>query len=293
MKKSIIIGFLITVLIISCTPLAITHGTDSDHSIQKNYIPYYIKADLAKKLYEKGKRKESFLLLDSLFDKFKPINSLFVDELDFYCDLAVEFNKKDKLEEIVEILINDYGYNIAQYNDEKWMRVKNNIKFSQDELKSKYSQYQNNLNIELRDSIIGIFRKDQEIRKTKSPHKIDSLDRLHEPYHINFIRKNGYPGFKKVGGNGINDPISPAYMSVMLKHISLEGALILEPILLQEVRKGNCPPVIYAGMLDVHKIVLKEDTPFPYYGTYSSSIPVDTTATNDAREKIGLPRMKF
>ncbi|MEC4048507.1 hypothetical protein OX284_003625 [Flavobacterium sp. SUN046] len=232
-------------------------------------------------------------MLDSLFNHYKPINTLFIDELDKYCELALEFKKKEKLDEIVNILISDYGYNIADYKDDRWMKLKNNITFSQEELIDKYSIYKNNLNLNLRDSIISIFKKDQEIRKTNNVKKIDSVDRIHEPYHIHFIKKYGFPNNKIVGGNGINDPISPAFMSVMLKHISLKGALELEPILLNEVKKGNCPPLFYAGMLDIHKVVLKEETPFVYFGTYSNNKPTDTTATNNAREKIGLPRKRF
>ncbi len=290
--KFIILFF--SILLISCNSNRKLSAV-SDNIIQKevNYIPYYLKIDQAQQLYKKGEREKCFLMLDSLFNHYKPINSLFIDELEMYCELAIEYNKKDKLEKVVDILISDYGYNIAAYKDERWVKIKNNITFSQEELIEKYSFYRKNLNLNLRDSIISIFKKDQAIRKTNNVKKIDSVDRIHEPYHIHFIKKYGYPYFKIVGGNDINDPIEPAFMSVMLKHISLKGALELQPILLNEVKKGNCPPLFYAGMLDLHKVVLKEETPFEYFGTYSNIKPTDTTATNNAREKIGLPRKRF
>lgn len=287
MKFKILVCFSLFFLISCKSNYTRIGDKDSD------YIPYYLKVDVANELFKKGKRKECFFLLDSLFEKYKPINTLFVDELDTYCQLALEFNKKDKLDKVVEILISDYGYNIAAYKDDKWLKIRENLKFSEDDLKYKYSVYESNLNINYRDSILSIFKKDQDIRKTNDVHKIDSLDRVHEPYHISFIKRYGYPSFKIVGGNGKNDQISPAYMSVMLKHISLKGVLYLQPILLNEVKKGICPPIIYAGMLDVHKVVLKEETPFEYFGTYKNSIPSDTTATNNARETIGLPRKVF
>ena len=286
MKK---IGLFIALIILAASCIPKKSAVEIAPKKEADYIPYYLKMEEAKLLYAKKENRKCFELLDSLFNKYKPINTLFIDELEMYAELALEFNKKDKLDQIVSILIDDYGYNVAEYEGELWENLRKESKLPPGALKDKYVAFRKNLNTGLRDSIVDFFKKDQAVRKTRNSIKIDSLDRMQEPYIISFIKRYGYPDFKLVGGNGKNEPISPAYMSVMLKHISLKGALELQPILLNEVRKGKCPRDIYAGMLDVHIAVAKEKTPFTYFGTYKDYKPADTAATNDARESIGLP----
>ncbi|MFT3794697.1 hypothetical protein [Flavobacterium sp.] len=291
MKKLGLFLFIMA-LIVSCS--ARQNATAVSNPKQANYIPYYLKVEQAKKLYTQKENQKCFELLDSLFNQFKPINTLFVDELEIYAELALERGKKDKLDAIVEILISDYGYDVADYEGELWENLRKQSQWSHGELKNKYLVFRKNLNVGLRDSIIEIFKKDQSIRRmTKDEKKIDSVDRINEPYIVHFIKRYGYPDFRLVGGNGNNETISPAYLSVLLKHLSLPGAMELEPILLDEVKKGKCPRDIYAGMLDVHTAVLKQETPYTYLGTYKDYKPTDKAATNRAREKIGLPAIPF
>lgn len=290
--KKIGLFLVIAALVISCTSQKNTAAVSNPNT--HDYIAYYLEVEQAKKLYAQNEKQRCFQLLDSLFSKFKPINTLFVDELEIYAELALEFHKKDKLDQVVDVLVTDYGYDVAGYKGELWENIRKESQFSQEELKNKYLAFRKNLNVGLRDSILAVFQKDQSIRRmTKDFKQIDSVDRINEPHIVHWIKTYGYPTFKLVGGNGKDEVISPAHISVLLKHISLKSALELEPILLAEVKKGNCPRDIYAGMIDVHIAVLKESTPFTYFGTYKDFKPTDLTATNKARANIGLPGLQF
>lgn len=285
-KKIVWIGF-ISLFMLSCKSNYTKIGGKN-----ANYIPYYLEVENAKKKYESEDYVGSFTKLDSLFNYYKPKQTLFKNELDIYCELALKFNKTKRLSQIVKILVTDYGYDIALNNDSVWVNVKNKINYSEKDLKEMHIEYEKNLDISYRDSIIAIFQYDQKDRRTNSKRLIDSLDRQKEHRIINLIMKKGYPTEKKVGGNTFNDIMSPSYISVLLKHISLEGVKRIEPVLLEELKKGNCSPIIYAEMLDVRKIVAKEESPFEYFGTISNVKPTNLIATNKARKSIGLPDLK-
>lgn len=213
--------------------------------------------------------------------------------MEIYCDLALKFNKKGRIRKICKSLISNYGFEIENNNDSIWVLIKKEIKFSNKKFQTLRSNYEKKINLNFRDSLISLINKDKEDRINNTKDKIDSLDRLKESKIVNLIKRNGYPTYSKVGGYSKNDSYNPAYISVLLKHISLKRLLIIEPILLKELKKGNCPPIVYASMLDIRKMVAKEITPFEYYGTIKNIIPTDTIKTNNARENIGLPRLNF
>lgn len=260
---------------------------------KQNYIPYYLKVEKSKSFYLNNEPDKCFELLDSLFNIYKPVNTFSFDELELYCELAVKNNKTDKLNDYVDILVSNYGYDLANNKDSLWILIKKESKFSDYDLKLKYNNFLNGINHNLRDSIIEIFKEDQDVRKTRNSFKIDSIDRINELKTVDIIKKYGYPTIKLIGGHGKDEKLSPATISVLLKHISYENVKQIQPLLLEEIKNGKCPPFVYAGMLDVRKIVAKEETDFEYFGTIKNVHPTDTTETNIARENIGLSKIKF
>lgn len=290
-----IISFLVAIIAMilitgSCRSKVVSHSNDFK-IISKNYVPYFLTIEKAKKYYRKNEFDKSFHLLDSLFNIYEPVNTFSFDELELYCELAIKNSKTEKLNEYVEILVSDYGYDLANNKDSLWILIKKASKFSDDDLTKKYNIFLSEINQNLRDSIVQIFKEDQDVRKTRNSAKIDSLDRINEFKTIAIIKKYGYPSIKLIGGHPKDELLSPATMSVLLKHISYENVKQIQPLLLEEIKNGKCPPFVYANMLDVRKIVAKEETEFEYFGTIKNVHPADTIATNIARENIGLPKI--
>jgi len=277
---------------VSCKTKIENNSKDSK-LYNQNYIPYYLNVEKAKFFYRNNEPDKCFELLDSLFTIYKPVNTFAFDELELYCELAIKKNNTSKIKDYVTILVSDYGYDLANNNDSLWTLIKKESKFSNNDLKLKYDNFLNGINHNLRDSIIEIFKEDQDVRKTRNSTKIDSVDRINELKTVEIIKKYGYPTTKLIGGHGKDEKLSPATISVLLKHISYENVKQIQPLLLEEIKNGKCPPFVYAGMLDVRKIVAKEETDFEYFGTIKNVHPTDTTATNIARENIGLPKIKF
>lgn len=52
----------------------------------ENYIPYFLTVEKAKEFYKVNEYKKSFLLLDSLFTIYKPLNALTLNEIELYCE---------------------------------------------------------------------------------------------------------------------------------------------------------------------------------------------------------------
>lgn len=258
----------------------------------ENYISYFLTVEKAKEFYKVNEHKKSFLLLDSLFTIYKPLNTLTLNEIELYCELAIKYKKTNKISNCISILVSDYGFDLANNKDSLWVLIKKESKFNDHDLKMKYDNFLKGINQNLRDSIIAIFKSDIDIRKTKNSIMMDSVDRINELKTVSIIKKYGFPTVKLIGGHNNDNELSGVALSVLLKHISYKYVKEIQPILIDEVKKGKCPPIVYAGMLDVRKVIRKEETDFTYFGTIKNIPPIDSTATNLARENIGLPKFK-
>ncbi|WNM19963.1 hypothetical protein [Flavobacterium capsici] len=291
MKKIIFVLMILFVFIFSCKTKE--NFLKNIEKNELNYIPYYLTVEKVKKLYQKKEYKKSFVLLDSLFNEYEPLNTITFDELELYCELSIRNNSTKKLNKFIPILVSDYGYDLGNYQDSLWVQIKKKTKYKNVDLKIKYTKFLNGINLKLRDSIIKIFEEDQKIRKTRNTVKIDSVDKINELKVLKIIKEVGYPSMKLIGGHGKDEKLSPIVFSVLLKHMSYDNILQIEPILLNEVKKGKCPPFVYAEMLDARKVMAKENTRFEYFGTYKNIKPTDTAKTNKARLDIGLPTINY
>lgn len=298
--KKVIFVFTVLMIIISCKSNKSVVVDNSEK--EANYIPYYLKVYEAKDLYETNKYEECYNLLDGLFIKYKPIETYFVNELDLYCKVANKLKKYQNLKRILLIMVKDYGYCPYLYENydapEEWKEIVINSGCSEAELKSVYEEYLKNINYQLKDTISVMLKRDQQYRNLEVNKtvwsKLDSIDSINAPLLLNILKKYGYPREKLIGGMELENHVSPSFFSIMLKHVNYQFCLSeVQPILYEELKKGKCHPWIYAGMLDHLKIVLKLETPFPYYGTYENGYVQDSTQVNMARATIGLPKLKY
>jgi len=80
-------------------------------------------------------------------------------------------------------------HNIVNYEGDVWDYLKKESGYSTEIFNKKFSNFNERLNLSIRDSLIDIFKSDQEVNKTKDAKKIDSFDRIHEKFHIRMIKK--------------------------------------------------------------------------------------------------------
>nr|WP_294935072.1 hypothetical protein [uncultured Flavobacterium sp.] len=291
------------VIVASVTLSSFRYATPirNNKNSETNYILYYSKVNEAKALYDAKKYTECFTILDNLFRKYEPIETLFIYEMDLYCKLAYDLKKYSAIKQVVPIMIKKYGrqpydyeHYASIYDDygAGWKDIIAHSSYTEAELKAMYNEHLSKVNYTLKDTIVEMVKRDQLVRRENIPSKLDSVNKAHGKILQHIVTKYGYPTETLVGSMKLENPVKPAYLSAMLKHMDYELCLILQPLLYEEVKKGKCPPFIYAGMLDHLKVVRKMQTPFPYYGTYNTNVPLDLSGVDAARLSIGLPPLK-
>jgi hypothetical protein len=300
MKNTTTLFFLIFALLISCKPAFVqTPNVQNNNGKEVDYIPYYLTVYKAKDLYESHKEIECFNVLDDLFKKYDPIETYMVYEMDMYCKLANKLKRYDGLKRIIPIMITKYGRKPYEekYGDE-WQEIIINSGYSKVALMDYYTQYLEKINYALKDSIVEMYHSDQRYRKQVTNEtnwaKIDSIDSNNAAVLNKIINKYGYPRESLIGGMEIENPVKPNYMATVLMHVDAEVFLMsLQKALYDEIKNGNCPPYVYASIIDRLKLVGKYNMAgYPYYGTYDNRPVHDTLEANIARESIGLPKLK-
>ena len=120
--------------------------------------------------------------------------------------------------------------------------------------------------------------------------QIDSLLKIQEKIDlenrdklIEIIKIHGFPSPKRTKSNTTN--------YILLHFLSEEDFELLNPIFLDEIKKGNMPGEIYASWFDRILYVKGE---LQLYGEYLSNRPCieNLEKTNMARKKIGLKRLR-
>ena len=285
MKKIVFLILVVSLTVFSCKSNYTKIGDKN-----ANYIPYYLKVYEADSLFKAGNYTNTYNILDSIFQIYKPKQTLFINELNIYLELAYKLNKDNKrVDEIIDIMISNYGSNISKFDNGDWVQIKKMSNYTEQELKEKFLNYKKGLNHDLIESISEMANLDKKFRKEGVEKLIDSIDGVNGKKLIKIINKYGYPGHHLVGGLNQDDKYNPIMLSVLLKHLSDNDFLILEPIILNEVKLGNCSPYIYASMIDNKIKIDRAPFDYPYYGTIRNIIPENLKLTNKERLKIGLP----
>lgn len=153
--------------------------------------------------------------------------------------------------------------------------------------------YGTNIQSEI-DSInrLSIEDKKRIVREHQKNNKqqIDSLWKIQEKIDlenrdklIEIIKIHGFPSPKRTKSN------TTKY--ILLHFLSEEDFELLNPIFLDEIKKGNMPGEIYASWFDR---ILHVKGELQLYGEYLSNRPCveNLEKTNIARKKIGLKRLR-
>lgn len=151
------------------------------------------------------------------------------------------------------------------------------------------------------DSLLHVFEQltkaDQDVRNLwladpeAFQYKIDSVNRAHEAFIEDYIRRYGYPGEKQL-------QFMDWEVWLILAHSSGNEAFYqrMKPVFLEEVRKGNMSPTYYANFVDQHQFYNK--LPSVYQSLVYDNHPYVNTEEerkqiSKNRYEIGLMDLEF
>ena len=142
---------LILILVLGCaTAIQTPKEVFKTSNEEVNYIPYYLKVYEADSLYIIGNYQRSFEILDSLFQKYEPLNQDIWYEMETYVNAAYKTNQIEKIKPILSNLIKNWGFNYYNLNED----IKKLNLISEIEINELETKYHSKINWNLRDSII-------------------------------------------------------------------------------------------------------------------------------------------
>ena len=178
-------------------------------------------------------------------------------------------------------------------NEKDSLKIVLDIMGEQDQKHRWEIMYGTNIQSEI-DSINSLSIEDKKriVREHNKNNKqqIDSLWKIQEKIDLEnrdklleIIKIHGFPSPKRTKSNTTN--------YILLHFLSEEDFELLNPIFLDEIKKGNMPGEIYASWFDRILYVKGE---LQLYGEYLSNRPCleNLEKTNIARKKIGLKRLR-
>lgn len=297
MTKNNVIVVLLLVIIISCsstkTKNNYTVKNETPPKNEINFIPYYLETERAKKLYDNKEYEKAYSIIDSLFNVYGVRNTFLVNECIMFLDMSVRLNKTNNLENVVKYKSSEMGFALVNFEDKERDFILKNTTIDSLTVDRYIKEYENGLLPVLQDTLKAMIRRDVEVRELYSSYDQNAdafakVAALNDRQLVEIIKINGFPTVDQIEGVSC----FPGILA-MLMHLGTNEKIELQPILYEELKKGRIPPFMYALMLDKETMINQNDIGFPYYGTVDNRMPADTTACNNARETIGLPRMRF
>lgn len=295
MRKIIALFFLGFILMISCKSKVINRSIPIDKNVEINYIPYYLKVYEADSLYLVKEYEKSYLILDSLFKKYKPLNQEKFKEFETYISCAYVLNKKINLKDSILKSVENYGSNTRYFKYDSLMNLAYlKSKISDDESLKSTTKYLSKLNFPLRDTIKKICAVDQEIRNKNINYndEIKKVDSLIQIKLIDIFTRNGYPGEKVIGEFYIDS--TNVDLGAVFLHTNNEFRMnFLLPKILDAVKKGRAYPQMYTESMD--RYLYENNNQKELYGSYSRKKKnlKYPQKIDSIRRSIGLPSMKY
>ena len=258
-----------------------------------NYIPYFLKVYEADSLYLVKNYQYSYLLLDSLFKKFTPLNTEQYKEYETYIACAYVLNKKFAFKDSILNSIENYGSNSRYFKYDSLMNLAfKKAAITNEEILKSTQVYRSKLNFKLRDSIQKMVVMDQEVRNGEIDFaKMRIVDSLNQVKLQKIINQYGYPHEKLIGEFYIDSVFTD--LGVIFLHTNNDFRMnYLLPNVLKAVKKGEAYPEKYAQPYDRY---LDYTTGKQLYGCYTlinkykDIISINTVKIDSIRKSVGLP----
>lgn len=257
-----------------------------------NYIPYYLKVYEADSLYITGNYQRSFEILDSLFQHYEPLNQAGIDEMRTYVKSAYLTENHYKLKPYIYYLINKWGFNKNYLEYDSILKLSwSKANLTEKEVEKLELEYQEKINLALRDTLTQMHKADQLYRgkdKDKKIKREDSVDLIHKKFIIKLLKKEELPDRRTLDAD--------FHMGAIFNHISDNVTKsedeFIKSSLLKTIKKGKSSPDNLSMYLDRQSYDKKEKvSPFGTFNFLDNKL--DTIQINKNRKEIGLPSLQY
>lgn len=301
MKKNITLLFLGFIMMISCKSKVIDKSVTVNKKEDINYIPYYLKVYEADSMRLVGNYKRSNQILDSLFNKYEPLQLSSYNEYFYYYRVKILLNDFDNIDKVVKKVVSDYGYDIASNLKDSLNTIAvKKANFTEQDLKGFYDTYVKNLNLEYRYAIEKMIENDQRVRLAvpRNNEEWKKVDKENAENIKLLIAKYGYPSIKKIGGYHFNN--TSCNISTLFLHASKEEreSYILD-LMLESVKKGECEPTDFATVYDKYLFSSANYGDKVLYGELRNpkenieDVVVNPKKIDSIRRSIGLEHLEY
>lgn len=262
-----------------------------------NYIPYYLTIQIADSLYLESDFEKSYTILDSLFKLFEPLNTDTYAEYGIYLGSAVMSGHLKGISEKVKFGYSTFGFITTNHND--WEKIIDSVEnaagLNREDINILKKEYFEKLNLNLRKRLVRMYDEDQLVRNNRDKEGMLIYEKKHNQELEEILQNYGFPGNKIIGSNNCfpNDSYVNVYAFFLHQPSSFKDKYL--PILLENVKKGNCDPKVYAIIFDRK---MWESIDKQYYGTYTVNngellTLINPTKIDSIRKSIGLPNINY
>lgn len=261
---------------------------------QLNYIDYYNKVNEIDSIYRFANQPIlAVKKYKKLFKKYPPKSTEYFREYETFIVLSyknnIKFGGKKSLIKLIDL--------IAPYSMFGWEKqyypIFNKYKMDSIDIKKQLLKWENNKNHILLDSFSNAMIRDQMYRSGKNADwdEVPKQDKKNTNLLKWTFENYGYPSIYKIGfGKDKNNQI---VMNALFLHMaeSTEYSL-LKQNLYKYVKSGDCPPEIYASMIDRYESRNNNKLIFGEYRLFMDDTYLDSVKINANRKSIGLPSLK-
>lgn len=293
MKKIVFLIIVVSFGFFSCKSNYVRIGDKN-----ANYIPYYLKVYQADSLFLVGDYEKSYKILDSLFEKYEPINMEGYYEYGNYLSSSIMIGETKKLRRNVKLAYKNYGGLLIYHKDFFLMieKISKETKLSPKKINTLKKKYFEKLDLDLRKKIESLIIEDQSVRgENNNSEKQFFFQKKHSEELENIFTNKGYPSYNFIGSDNYFD--NTAEIDILLVHQDNKTIKKYLPFILENVINGKCKPSVYAFLYDRliwNESNEKDGTFKQYYGSYVMSnglpqLPIINQNKNDSiRKSIGL-----
>lgn len=276
-----------------------TKQITSSKNTDINYIPYYLKVYEADSLFLTNNFKGSYKILDSLFQKYEPINMENYKEYGNYIASSVMTGHIKDIDEKIKKGFSNFGtigFNHPE-SSKLFDTIRKVTKLSKEDFTLFLKDYSKKINLDLRKRIVQMDIEDQSSRGDNySVEKMKFYQKKHKKEIEDIISNYGYPNYQIIGSSGYSDPSNPTQMPIIFTTIFLhQDNKILKkhlPMLLENLKKGKCSPDDYASIFDRLMWETRKDSK-QLYGTFPDHGNLHPEKIDSIRKSIGLPRFGY
>ena len=251
----------------------------------KNYIHYYQEVNRIDSIYrfEKDTLK-TITEYRKLFRQYMPKNQERIMEFETYITLSDQYNKDFGGKRMLRRLV----YTLSPYGSlyEKYFPIYTKYGMDSVAVRREVVKWKKKMNRRLVDSFSVAFARSQQggrlavdIRELNDKKNAELLKWT--------FKKYGFPSVHKIGIM-TNDNTFMPMDNFLGNMIETEDFPFLLEKTLEAVKSGDCPPRIYALMVDKHNYWIAKKKQL-YWGFMTFEEEIDTLQINKNRKSIGLP----